>query len=56
MVLERGPTVHFLSPVTDPQLVTEESSHGTGEPPGPPVLVTHVESLAPGLDIRVEAF
>ena len=44
--LERGPTVHFLSPVTDPQLLTEEGTHGTGEPPRPSVLVTHVESLA----------
>ena len=43
--LERGPTVHFLSPVTDPQLATEECAHGTGEPARPPILVTHVESL-----------
>ena len=69
--LERGPTVHFLSPVTDPQLATEECAHGTGEPARPPILVTHVESLpikatvrgehllcylAAGLDIRVQTF
>ena len=38
-------TVDFLCPVTDAELLAEESPHGAREPARPAVLVTHVEHL-----------
>ena len=51
-VLTQG-TVDSPGPVTHPQGLTEQGAHWTGEPPTPPVLMAHVESLKQNSILRI---